>query len=358
MTSASDPASPNTLDGLEELMALCADRPPGTRELFSGNAFYGNATILRDYAGLNTTYPLSAVIPHGTYLDPSFVWGAEIDAKVVGVMSFPEYRDNVYRATTSKVVIPSASPYVYLLRQMQPTASADREGTLFFPSHSTHHYVSPMEPEHLARALLEVDAAFQPVVVCMYWKDIQLGRHQPFERSGLKVVTAGHMYDPDFLLRLHGLCSRFRYSSGQSIGSHVFYSVGSGCTHVRLIEGTLQNGSIYGWRTAETYGLRARGVPPPGVFDLLDEAFLRSRWDRELQQQAADYFLGAANALSPSDLRGLIEELRVLDRRGYTLADGRRRYVPPGWLRRRLPVRALTAAGRRLRTLSRSSMAN
>ena len=69
----------------------------------------------------------------------------------------------------------------------------------------------------------------KPVVVCIYWKDYLLGHHLEYINRGIKVVTAGHIYDPLFLLRLHDICRNFKYSTSNDIGTHLCASVYSGC---------------------------------------------------------------------------------------------------------------------------------
>ena len=46
----------------------------------------------------------------------------------------------------------------------------------------------------------------------------------------MRIVSAGHIYDPLFLFRFYHLCSIHRYSAGTSFGSSLCYSVKSGCS--------------------------------------------------------------------------------------------------------------------------------
>jgi hypothetical protein len=321
----------------EDLLDLCRDLPHPTDGPFPQNSFYGIANIIRRYARLSSSFPIAAVIPHSVMLDPSFVWGTEIDARVPAVLSFPEYRDEVYRAVTSKRVIPSASPYIYLVRMLESIPETKREGTIFFPAHSTHHVTTSMRPEKTAANLSDVDGRFRPVTVCMYWRDIQLGRHTPYLDRGLRVVSAGHIFDDRFLYRLHWLCSQHTYSSGDTLGSHTFFSVESGCTHISLFD---EEPNSISRRTRETFGERvATGVGT----DIIAEAigvFMSRDPDLGEQRRWVDYFLGRRRALPPGELGDLLRRLRSQDRWGFR-SDGGSRWIPPGWIMRSLPARGV-----------------
>ena len=62
------------------------------------------------------------------------------------------------------------------------------------------------------------------IKICMYWKDIQLKRHQIYIDNGFEVISAGHIYDKMFYYRLYDILIRFNYSLGSSFGSFVFHS--------------------------------------------------------------------------------------------------------------------------------------
>lgn len=345
------PGIEETLAEQDDLERLTADRPLPEGEVFIPNAFYGLAAILREYAGLPEGFPIMAVIPHSVMLDPGFVWGAEIEAKVPGVLSYPRYRDTVYEGLTDKIVVPSASPYIYLRRMVSSVPESDRQGTIFFPSHSTHHVTTVLNPEELVKQLQQVDDRFRPVSICIYWRDVELGRHIPFIESGFRVVSAGHIYDPAFLYRLHWLCSQHRYSSSNALGSHVFFSIESGCIHASILE---QSVTIDRRAISATEPFGGSMDRPERVRDVvaqLQPLYKRHPADVE-QRNVAGMFLRSSEVRSPSDLSRLISELRTMDRRGYRTATDTARYVMPGWARRSLPAKGFRYAARSLRRLS------
>ena len=319
------PRLADVVESQRDLDALCHDRPQRTDELFAPNEFYGHASVLKTYA--RTTGPVRAVIPHGPYLDAPAVWREEIEVRLPAVLSYPAYRDDVYASATRKVVVPSSSPYVYAVRLLEDQPEPERDGLIFFLSHATHH-LGEETPTGLADVLAAVDRDRFRVTVCVYWKDYLHGRHLPFAEKGLKVVSAGHMFDPLFLLRLHHLCSMHEYSSGNSFGSHLFFSVHSGCTYrhlpgVELPARSPQEGAL----TRESNVVRVARPPSADLAPDIRASFMTEPADPQMQRRAADYFLRTDRALGRRELAGLLASVRRLDRFGVDSA-GETRFPP------------------------------
>ncbi|NNJ25331.1 hypothetical protein [Alienimonas chondri] len=228
-----------TLDGflLENLDRICADRPLITDALHQPNDFYGQAPTLRRYASLPET-PLPIALEHGLRFDQG-AWENDLEAPlaVLGVAS------ETRAATVRRLLPPKSRKRVeaigfgslYAAALVRETlgpdpAPADRTGgTLAFPSHSTHHIRAVLPAERLAEGWASLPAALQPVVVCLYWKDVLHGQAAPYRAAGLPVVSVGHMFSPEFLLRLHALCRHFRFATANGIGTHLFAASGAGC---------------------------------------------------------------------------------------------------------------------------------
>jgi hypothetical protein len=151
------------------------------------------------------------------------------------IFYYPPYRKNVYAARSNKVLIPSASPYLYVTELLKHHPCPERKGTIFFPGHSTGLINVNMDFNELAKGLTNLSAEYYPLTVCIYWKDFLLGHHVPFQKQGFQVVSAGHIFDPFFLFRLYHLFSMHKYTASNSLGSHLFYSVKSGCSYFFLL---------------------------------------------------------------------------------------------------------------------------
>ena len=330
----------------DDLTALCADRPSETREIFSPNAFYGNDFILKRYAQMASDRSLLCVVPHGVEVQPRVVWAPEFRARLPAILSFSTVRQRIYRSLTRKIVLPSASPYVYVGRLLDalPPSERARQGTIFFVSHSTHHLRDEVDVASLARTLRSVDDRWQPVTVCIYWKDFLLGRHRPFEEMGLRVVSAGHIFDPLFLFRLHHLCSGHEFASGNEIGSHIIFSVHSGCEYVHFAE--VEVPTLPADVDVPEQELVAAEDPLVESPDLI-RIFFGRETDFSLQAKAAAYYLGYENELSSDDLRSLLLGLEGLDRWGFAkLPQGRKAYLPPARVNRGARALAKRSLGR------------
>lgn len=223
------------LSETSDLGRLCRPRRLSTVEVFEPNAYYGNDVVLKSYAGLPIDRPLKVVVPHGVVFDQSYVWGAERRASLPAVLAYNSSRAQAYARSTRMLRIPCAVPFAYLPKILGE-ATKQRSGTLFFPSHSSHRLTAQSDYVGMATRLVELEAELQPVTVCIYWRDYELGRHKPFVERGLKVVSAGHIYDPGFLFRLYCLCQEHRFAASNSVGSSLLYSVLAGCSYFLLPE--------------------------------------------------------------------------------------------------------------------------
>jgi len=293
------------------LTKLCEDRLLQTNEIFPGNAYYGNDLILKTYAGLPRSYPLKVVIPHGIYLDPNFIWIAEQKSPLPAILNYSDFRKNVVSRKTSKFVISSSSPFLFLTKLLEGKQNSSREGTIFFPAHSTHYVTVSMNYKTLADELEQLDDEYKPITVCMYWRDVNLGYHLPFLEKGFLVVSAGHIYDPYFLYRFYDLCNKHVYSSGNNFGSHIFYSIKAGCSYFHLdsIKYNVHTGS-------DTHKNDISGIPK-----FLHNYFLSlfsepHRYTKKDQLDFVDYFLGTKYLKRPHELRKQLLYAELLDKIG------------------------------------------
>ncbi|MEH2192963.1 MAG: glycosyltransferase [Nostoc sp.] len=287
----------------KDLALLCADRPLQTNEVFFGNSFYGMDFIIKKYVNFPEKYPLKVLLVHGPDLSNNHLWQAEIESPLLNIYCYPSYREDVYinavkNCEAKKSIIPAASPFLYATEILKREPKPNRSGTIFFPSHSTGYVTVQMDFEALAEELIHLDDEYQPVTVCLYWKDFNLGRHIPFQKRGIQIVSAGHVFDPNFLFRFYHLCSMYRYASGNELGTHMFYSIKSGCSyfHINSIESTY---------TAESEALLKHDIaytPPDRELALKSLFAVPQPQTTPAQMAIVDYYLGAKNLKSSLEL--------------------------------------------------------
>lgn len=319
-----------TLDDQADLESLCRDRELCTEEDFKPNAFYGIGNALRKYAGLSENFPLCAIVPHGIVFDREYLWEAERLARVPIVFNYMHDRDDVYRKRTGKYVVPSASPFLYVRALEADDDPAVRSGTIFFPAHSTHRVIALADYASWAERLLTLDEKFKPITVCIYWKDYLHGAHRPFLDKGIRVVSAGHLYDEHFLFRLYHLLRTHAYASSNVPGSHVFYSLAAGCAYFYLA------GDGPEYRTVNKCGEKDKSSFEEALRQLGDLFTMPSDLSGQEQRALYDKLMGESNIQSPIKLKEQILFANKLDRIGFAWDAAGHLYwtwLPMAWSR-------------------------
>jgi len=222
------------LDEQKDLDTLCASRPNPSRDVFAPNGHYGVADIYKTYAGLPVTISLSGIVPHGVELDPTWLWHEEVNSRAKYVYCYPGLRRGIYGHVAKKRVIMSASPFLYVDKMLRDQQGNDRKGTILLPVHSTDHIRVRQDYAALATKLIELPSAYHPVSVCLYWGDYLYGAGKEFTKRGIPIVSAGHIYDREFLYRLYHLLSRARFAASNGLGAHLYYAVAAGCSYFNM----------------------------------------------------------------------------------------------------------------------------
>lgn len=259
-----------------------------------------------------------------------YVWSVEVNAPVPVVLCYPPYRQRAYASSTKKEIILSASPFLYAAEMLKTQPRPQRRGTIFFPAHSTHWSTARTDFERLADKLTHLEDEYQPVTVCMYWRDFNLGRHAPFQKRGLPVVSAGHIFgDSDFLYRYYHLCSLHRYASGNSVGSHLFYSVKAGCSYFHFDNNELSYETPREHYSKVFIGEQNEYPPKTDKETSLASLFADPHpIMTEEQLRTVDYYLGASYLKSPRELRRQLLHAERLDKFRFVVRAGQsRRFV-------------------------------
>ena len=291
----------------QDLEALCKPRVAIPAETYWPNSNYGFARILKEYAGYPPDTPVNAVIPHGVYLDGTHIFPGEVVAPVPAVLSYPRYRSRLWWKTTRKTVIPSASPFVYAL-EMFRFPEREREGTIFFPQHSTAGTGTSLDLDGIVRELCALPDEFRPVTVCVHWHDVLGGLAQVFRGEGFDCVSAGTLHDPDFLLRWLHLVSRHKYAASNCVSGALFYAVKAGLPF-----------SIVGERGKHHLSPETQKIRPPvteqskTVYARLTEEFAgRNREITADQAEVVDYLLGVESMKTPEGLLADLERCAAM----------------------------------------------
>lgn len=208
-----------------DIEALARERPLATAELHPTNDFYGHAGLLKRYAGLRPSVALKVSIEHGiNFVD--HLWDVDTLAGMpMFLCAGPE------RARLVQTSLPDWSRAVSIgpLVRYAPSADGGRgpgsRTLVAFPAHSTHHLETDYDAAAFADRLVAERGAYDRIAVCLYWRDIQRGVHGAYLDRGLECVTAGHMYDPQFLIRLRGILEEASEVVTNEVGTHIVHAV-------------------------------------------------------------------------------------------------------------------------------------
>jgi hypothetical protein len=207
------------------LLELAEDRKVTGNEIFTCNAWYGFSKILKRYC--NWTLPIPMVVPHGVDYARNSLIQEEAEAGLP-IYYYPEFRKEVFENAGLRVIA-GCSPWLYLLKIRNKKIKTERIGSVVLPPKSlTNLNVGLKNELAFIAELKNLPSYFFPMKVCLYWRDIQLGRNKIYEKNGLEVVTAGHMNDPLFSYRLFDIFNEVEFLYTPIDGSHLFYAASMG----------------------------------------------------------------------------------------------------------------------------------
>lgn len=177
-----------------------------TIERCAQNDFYYNAYHMKKYCGLSNNYRIKAAIEHGVYLDDG-VWDLDINHGYNNIITLGEARKEILKNRTDKNIV-KVGPYIAYAESFWNEEKIVKEKVkngktlTVFPSHSTTQVDMNFDIPQFIKKIREISAGYDTIVVCMYWKDVLQKKYEAYEKEGFKIVSAGHMFDPQFLPRL------------------------------------------------------------------------------------------------------------------------------------------------------------
>jgi hypothetical protein len=286
----------------KDLAKLCReDIPRNSAEIFAPNDYYGHAGVMKDYMGVAWDRPLKAVIQHGVVLGQKFLWQREVESVLSAIYCWQRNIEGTY-ARSGKRIISGSAPMMHAMKAMDYKPREDRRGTIFFAAHSTQHIASIFDRARLARRLMELPEKYQPVTVCIYWRDYELGHAKPYFDLGMQVVSAGGMWDREFCYRWLHLASMHRYAATNDIGSSLFYALAAGLPVLYFGEDKpeLQADN-------EEDSRYVKDDRPVEVFQAIREMFNEASDEPTRQQiELVNSYVGMTNLRSPEALREVL----------------------------------------------------
>ncbi len=212
-----------------ELRELARPRRLVTRELYPFNAFYGHADVLRAYAGIESHASLKAAIEHGPTLFPNAEDPDLMSRLPRYFCAAPQRARFVEEHARHDVAAVAIGPPVLYARALaaEPPEALDgpTRRLIFFDAHSSDYLTARYDVDATISRLTAYRDDFEELVVCLYWRDILLGRAEPYLQAGFRCVTAGHVFDNRFLFRLVRILTSASVVFTDRLGSHLLYAL-------------------------------------------------------------------------------------------------------------------------------------
>ena len=203
------------------------------REVLRGEIFlarYGMNRVLKKYAGFPMDYKIHVLFEHGVNYTDNVSGGFRIHEYLPSMVA-SQYRVNVLKQQKGYKGAYAIGPYIHyadpLLTKEEIKAEKERLGRtlLVFPSHSVNTTTAKFNIEEWINKIKETSKDFDSVRICMYYQDVLLKRHVPYQKEGFEVVTAGNYNDYYFMPRLKSIIKTSDITMANSIGSHLGYSL-------------------------------------------------------------------------------------------------------------------------------------
>lgn len=322
----------------ESYLELSKEIKLKTAEIHRYNDYYGQASVIKQYAGIPQFYPLKGILEHGIFLDDVVFEFDQIPLPIY--LASSQSRASIQEMTTCKKAIPIGFGFLYAKKihaslSKIKDSDIDRKGTIVFPLHSTPYIKATFDHKDYAKKLSSLPGKFHPVVVSLYYRDIQQGVYNFYEQEGLKSVTCGHRFDALFMIRLYDLCRNFKYSTSNEIGTHLFTSINSGCNFFYTPSGEV----LY---SGEISGIDLRKLGLAGYTEsykrIRESSFhLFSEFHDSIRPEAVnfvDQLIGTRDSKTRKELRNIIFKAEMFDKFHQSPHTGL--FAPPYFLERKV----------------------
>ncbi len=205
-------------------------------EKYHGNVHFGIADAIKKYIGI-TGY-LDCCIEHGVYFGDYVSEDEAVDSGFSKIVTFGRQRLEHLKNVANVEIVP-IGPYIYYANplltseEMEDIHKENGKTLLVFPTHSVDRVDAEFDIDMFVSRVEEFKNihGFEKVIVCLFYKDLLLGRGVHYLNKGYQVVTAGYRDDPLFLRRLKSFILISDYTISNDVGTHVGYCICLGKPH-------------------------------------------------------------------------------------------------------------------------------
>lgn len=198
-------------DCTKEGLVRCAgalDKALVTPELHESNDYYGIASTIKKYVGIENSYPLKVVLEHG--LTYNGIWKYDLAEPFPSILFVGRHRYRCLSPFTNKFLFAIGPALAYaeystdvdvLMRIKEKLGKV----LLVFPGHSTHWYRRFSDIDSFCRELKKYYSLFDTIIISIYWRDVLYNKHITYMNHGFPCFCAGHIYDSNFLSNLKSI---------------------------------------------------------------------------------------------------------------------------------------------------------
>lgn len=218
-----------------EVDKLSAEMPFCPLERIADTNFYGHAAALKSYADVkHQNYSFEHGLYFDDYITPATFWKA-----VKKVITINRERKRLIAEKVGKPVY-AVGPFIHyaesLLSEEQKKEIKSKYGRilLVFPSHSCVELVSSYDENSFIESIkrFKIEHGFDSVFVSLFYHDILHNNYaEAYRKAGFIIVTSGHRYDLNFIRRQKSIIELSDYTIGNSVGTHIGYSIYMGKPH-------------------------------------------------------------------------------------------------------------------------------
>lgn len=191
------------------------------------NNLYGIQEVFEKYIGMSFS---KIFFEHGMIFGNLVTYNSK-HTFAEKIVTFGNYRNQILENhfKNEKGII-KVGPYIHyadnLLSELDFYKLKNELGKvlLLFPSHSTKGLDDQYDiEEFINKAENKVKGTYDTKVVCLYWKDINLGKSAYYLKRGYKITCAGYLNDSNFLSRLKLIIMLADQVVCNSIGTNIGY---------------------------------------------------------------------------------------------------------------------------------------
>ena len=211
----------------KELHEICKSHKIDERIVFQSNVQYGFSKIIRKRAFYPSFLPICAYFEHSS--PPFFdeIWNIEKE-----FMPNIFFHREVYATQWNKKFKGKArsfmSPFVWYKEKNNIKISNKAKGSLFFIHHTREGVNREHDLKNIIKTIDGLEEKQKPVSFCFYYLDIQKGLHLPYKELGYPIISAGNLYNPNFIENFYNLISNYKYALTNSIGGHLLFATNLG----------------------------------------------------------------------------------------------------------------------------------